>query len=119
MVEIQQDRLPARRSVFVHDRGVHEKSALCRQNAVSAVHVAKAMQAWLHANHGPAEGSASTFTAEYALGSSVRDQNVRVFWDGGVQLLAFCFAAHSESAIDRRNRTPPQLDPLDRNRLIE
>jgi hypothetical protein len=118
--EIQENRLPAGSTVLVQNCRVYEQRIPRRLNTVRAVNVSEAMELRLDPDHRASQGGAALSTIEDALRWTVGNEDVRVIGNGPPQCLALCLIAYPKSSpLQRRDWTRPQLDPLDRDRLIE
>ena len=74
----KQDRLPARRSVFVQNRCVYKQCVFRRLAAIGAVDMAEAMQARFESDDGAAQCRAACSAVKYALWRSVTYQNIHI-----------------------------------------
>jgi hypothetical protein len=82
--------------------------------------MSEAMELRLKPDHRTSQGRAALSTVQDALRWTVGNEDVRVIGNGPPQCLALCLIAYPKSFPSQQGDwTRPQLDPLDRDGLIE
>jgi hypothetical protein len=82
--------------------------------------MSEAMELRLDPDHRASQGRAALSAIEDTLRWTVGNEDVRVIGNGPPQCLALCLIAYPKSSPSQRGHwTRPQLDPLDRDGLIE
>jgi hypothetical protein len=76
--EVKKDRLPARCTVLIQQRGVDEKSVLRRLYSVRAVNMPEAMELRLDPDHRTSQGRAALSTVQDALRWTVGNARISV-----------------------------------------